>query len=171
MANISQINGLQITAASAPPLFSFSGNLGTQTTSTTVTICHSSLIPANTLGTNNILQLVFRMYRQSGNVGQMYGRIYTNTTNSLTGATLMNGIFTMNGGGTQYIGYCERNYSYDGSNLRTLTGGTTYSEYTNGNIGTTAFNYTVDNYILFTMQAQNAADTANIDLFKVFIYG
>ena len=152
-----------------PRLMGYSGILGTPTTGTAVTICHSLLIPANTLNSNNILQLVFRMYRQSGNIGQMYGRIYTNTTNSLTGATLISSIFTMNGGGTQFIGYCERNYSYDGTSLRTMVG-TTFSEYTTGNIQTTAFNRTVNQYILFTMQAQNAADIANIDLFKVFAY-
>jgi hypothetical protein len=152
-----------------PQLLGWSGILGTTTSGTAVTIAHSVLIPANTLGTNNILQLVFRMYRQSGNLGQIYGRIYKNTSNTLTGATYMNGIFTMNGGGAQYIGYCERNYSYDGSNLRTMLGNT-YSEYTTNSIGTTAFNYTVDNYILFTVQCQNANDKANVDLFKVFAY-
>ena len=152
-----------------PQLLGWSGILGTQTTGTAVTIAHSLLIPANTLGTNNILQLIFRMYRKSGNLGQIYGRIYKNTTNSLTGATYMNGIFTMNGGGTQYIGYCERNYSYDGSNLRTMSGNT-YSEYTTNAISTTAFNYAVDNYILFTVQCQNTNDKANVDLFKVYAY-
>ena len=152
-----------------PRLLGWSGILGTPTTGTAVTICHSLLIPANTLNSNNILQLVFRMYRQSGNTGQMYGRIYVNTTNSLTGALLIGGIFTMNGAGTQFIGYCERNYSYDGTSLRTMVG-TTYSEYTTGNIQTTAFNRTVNQYILFTMQAQSAAEIANVDLFKVFAY-
>jgi len=75
-----------------PRLIGWSGILGTPTTGTAVGICHSILIPANTLGTNNILQLVFRMYRQSGNAGQLYGRIYSNTTNSLSGATLISSI-------------------------------------------------------------------------------
>jgi len=152
-----------------PRLLGWSGILGTPTTGNAVTICHSLMIPANTLNSNNILQLVFRMYRQSGNTGQMYGRIYVNTTNSLTGALLIGGIFTMNGGGTQFIGYCERNYSYDGTSLRTMVG-TTFSEYTTGNIRTTAFNRTVNQYILFTMQAQSVAEVANVDLFKVFAY-
>jgi len=152
-----------------PRLMGWSGILGTPTTGNAVTICHSLLIPANTLGTNNILQLVFRMYRQSGNTGQLYGRIYTNTTNSLTGATLISSIFTMNGGGTQYIGYCERNYSYDGTSLRTMVGAT-YSEYTNGSIQTTALNRSVNQYILFTMQSQGGSDIGNVDLFKVFAY-
>lgn len=152
-----------------PRLMGWSGILGTPTTGTAVTICHSLLIPANTLGTNNILQLVFRMYRQSGNTGQLYGRIYTNTTNSLTGATLISSIFQMNGGGTQYIGYCERNYSYDGTSLRTMVGAT-FSEYTTGTIQTTALNRTVNQYILFTMQSQGGSDIGNVDLFKVFAY-
>jgi hypothetical protein len=152
-----------------PKLLGYSGILGTPTTGGAVTICHSLLIPANTFNSNNILQLVFRMYRQSGNLGQVFGRIYSNTTNSLTGATLISSIFTMNGGGTAYLGYCERNYSYDGTSLRTMVG-TTQSEYTVGAIQTTTFNRTSNQYILFTMQCQNVADIANVDLFKVFAY-
>lgn len=179
MANISQINGLNITAASAsyateaanvnPRLLGFSGITGSNTTSTSVTTCHSLLIPANTLGTNNILQVVFRMFRANGNVGQLYGRIYFNTTNSLTGATVFNTIFTMNGGSTQYLGYVERNFSYDGTTLTSYSN-TAYSEYTTGNTQTVSLNKAVDNYILLTMQAQNSADTGNINLYKVFLY-
>ena len=150
-----------------PRLMGFSGILGTPTTGTAVTISHSLLIPANTLNSNNILQVVFRMYRQSGNVGQMYGRIYFNTTNSLTGATLISGNFTINAG--QFILYCERNYSYDGTSLR-ATGGNTIEYNPGSTIQTTAFNRTVNQYILFTIQCQNIADVANIDMYKVFAY-
>jgi hypothetical protein len=152
---------------SNPVLLGFSGILGTNTTSNAITICHSLKIPANTLGTNNILQLMFRMYRVSGAVGQMYGRIYFNTTNSLTGATLFVTNFTMNNG--HQTGYVERNFSYNGTNL---TGyfNAAFSDYTTGNIVNVAFNKSVDNYILFTMQCQNVADVGNINLFKVFAY-
>jgi hypothetical protein len=152
-----------------PVLLGFSGIVGTNTTLNTISICHSLLIPANTLGTNNILQLMFRMYRVSGNVGQMYGRIYFNTTNSLTGATLFNTNFTMNGGGTQFTGYVERNFSYNGTNLTSYSN-SAFSDYTTGNIVNVAFNKSVDNYVIFTMQCQNVADVANINLFKVFAY-
>ena len=171
--NIKTVNGNSLVGSGnvtiGPKLLGYSGILGTPTTSNTVTICHSLLIPANTFNSNNILQLVFRMYRQSGNLGQMYGRIYSNTTNSLTGATLISNIYTMNGGGSAFLGYCERNYSYDGTSLRTMVG-TTQSEYTVGAIQTTTFNRTSNQYILFTMQCQNIADVANVDLFKVFAY-
>lgn len=154
---------------SNPVLLGFSGVTGTNTTSNAITICHSLKIPANTLGTNNILQVVFRMIRVTGNTGQMYGRIYFNTTNSLTGATLFNTTFTMNGGSTQFLGYVERNFSYNGTNLTSYQNNA-YSEYTTGNILNVAFNRTVDNYILLTMQCQQVADVANINLFKVFAY-
>ena len=171
--NIKTVNGNSLVGSGnvtiGPKLLGYSGILGTPTTLNTVTICHSLLIPANTFSLNNILQLVFRMYRQSGNLGQMYGRIYSNTTNTLTGATLISNIYTMNGGGSAYLGYCERNYSYDGTSLRTMVG-TTQSEYTVGAIQTTTFNRTSNQYILFTMQCQNVADVANVDLFKVFVY-
>lgn len=173
--NIKTVNGNSllgsgdVTISSSPRLLGFSGINGTNSSGTAVTICHSLLIPANTLTTNSILQLVFRMNRVSGNTGQMYGRIYFNTSNSLSGASLFNTIFTMNGGSTQFLGYVERNFSYDGSNLTSYSN-TAYSEYTTGAALSVAFNRTVNNWVLFTMQAQSAAEIANINLFKVFAY-
>ena len=171
--NIKSVNGNSLVGSGnvtiGPKLLGWSGILGTPSVTNTVTISHSLLIPANTLNSNNILQLVFRMYRQTSNLGQIYGRIYTNTTNSLTGASLISGIFTMNGGGSNYVGYCERNYSYDGTSLRTMVG-TTFSEYTTGTILTSTFNKNVNQYIIFAMQCQNTADVANVDLYKVFAY-
>ena len=152
-----------------PRLLSFSGISGTSTTSNVITICHSVLIPANTFSSNNILQVVFRMLRQSGNLGQMYGRIYFNTANTLTGATLFNTTFTMSGGSSQYLGYCERHFSYDGTNLTSYSNNA-FSEYTTGAVVNVPFNATVDNYVLLTMQCQNLADVANINLFKIFTY-
>ena len=171
--NIKTVNGNSLVGSGdvsiGPKLLGFSGITGTNTTGTTITISHSLLIPANTLTTNSILQLIFRMYRVSGNVGQLYGRIYFNTTNSLTGATVLNSIFQMNGGGTQYLGYVERNFSYNGTNLVTFQNNA-FSDYTTGSVVSIPFNRTVDNYVLFTMQAQNIADVGNINLFKVFAY-
>ena len=171
--NIKSVNGNSLVGSGnvtiGPKLLGYSGILGTPSVTNTVTISHSLLIPANTLNSNNILQLVFRMYRQTSNLGQIYGRIYTNTTNSLTGASLISGVFTMNGGGSNYVGYCERNYSYDGTSLRTMVG-TTFSEYTTGNILTSTFNKNVNQYIIFAMQCQNTADVANVDIYKVFAY-
>jgi hypothetical protein len=171
--NIKTVNGNTLLGSGnltiGPKLLGYSGILGTPSVTNTVTISHSLLVPANTLNSNNILQLVFRMYRQTSNLGQIYGRIYTNTTNSLTGASLISGVFTMNGGGSNYVGYCERNYSYDGTSLRTMVG-TTFSEYTTGTILTSTFNKNVNQYIIFAMQCQNTADVANVDIYKVFAY-
>jgi hypothetical protein len=171
--NIKTVNGNSLVGSGnvniGPKLLGWSGYIGTTTSGTAITVCHSLLIPANTLSLNNILEVQFRMFRQSGNVGQLYGRIYFNTTNSLTGATLFNTIFTMNGGSTQYLGLVERNFSYNGTNL-TGYSNTAFSDYSTGPTLNVAFNYTVNNYILFTMQAQNVSDVGNINLFKVFAY-
>jgi hypothetical protein len=172
--NIKTVNGNSllgsgdVTVIANPRLLGFKGILGTPAASSVVA-CHSVLIPANTLTTNSILQLIFRMYRVTGNVGQVYGRIYFNTTNSLTGASLFPTIFTMNGGGTQFLGLVERNFSYNGTNLTSYSNAA-FSEYTTGTALTVALNRTVDNYVLFTMQCQNVSDIANIDLVKVFAY-
>jgi hypothetical protein len=171
--NIKTVNGNSLVGSGnvniGPKLIGWSGGLGTTTTGTTLTVCHSLLIPANTLSLNNILQVQFRMFRQSGNLGQLYGRIYFNTTNSLTGATLFNTTFTMNGGGSQYVGLVERNFGYNGTVLSSYSN-TAFSDYTTGVALNVSFNYAVNNYILFTMQCQNAGDIANINLFKVFAY-
>ena len=171
--NIKTVNGNSLIGSGnvniGPKLLGFSGFLGTTTTGTAITVCHSLRIPANTLSLNNILQVQFRMFRQSGNVGQLYGRIYFNTTNSLTGATLFNTTFTMNGGGSQFLGLVERNFGYNGTVLSSYSNAA-FSDYTTGPALNVALNYTVDNYILFTMQCQNIADVANINLFKVFAY-
>lgn len=171
--NIKTVNSTSLLGSGnvniGPKLLGWSGFLGTTTTGTTLTVCHSLLIPANTLSLNNILEVQFRMFRQSGNLGQIYGRIYFNTTNSLTGATLFNTTFTMNGGSTQFLGLVERNFSYNGTNL-TGYSNTAFSDYSTGPALNVAFNYTVNNYILFTMQCQNAGDVANINLYKVFAY-
>jgi hypothetical protein len=171
--NIKTVNGNSLVGSGnvniGPRLLGWSGFLGTTTSGTAITVCHSVRIPANTLSLNNILEVQFRMFRQSGNLGQLYGRIYFNTTNSLTGATLFNTTFTMNGGSTQFLGLVERNFGYNGTNL-TGYSNTAFSDYTTGPALNVAFNYTVENYILFTMQCQNAGDVANINLFKVFAY-
>jgi hypothetical protein len=171
--NIKTVNGNSLLGSGnvniGPKLLGWSGGLGTTTSGTAITVCHSLRIPANTLSLNNILQVQFRMFRQGSNLGQLYGRIYFNTTNSLTGATLFNTTFTMNGGGSQYVGLVERNFGYNGTVLSSYSN-TAFSDYTTGVALNVAFNYTVDNYILFTMQCQNAGDIANINLFKVFAY-
>ena len=171
--NIKTVNGNSLVGSGnvniGPKLIGWSGVLGTTTTGTTLTVCHSLKIPANTLSLNNILQVQFRMFRQGSNLGQLYGRIYFNTTNSLTGATLFNTTFTMNGGGSQYLGLVERNFGYNGTVLSSYSN-TAFSDYTTGVALNVSFNYTVDNYILFTMQCQNAGDIANINLYKVFAY-
>ena len=152
-----------------PKLLAFSGKIGTPTTSTNITVCHSVLIPANTFTNNNILQVVFRMFRQSGILGQMYGRVYFNTANTLTGATWFNTNFTMNSGATNTLGLVERNFSYDGTNLTSFSN-SAFSDYTTGAVVNIPFNATVDNYVLLSMLCQNGADVANINLFKIFSY-
>jgi hypothetical protein len=172
--NIKTVNGNSLVGSGnvtiGPRLLGFSGILGTPTVSNQVTVAHSLLIPANTLGTNNILQLSFRIYRQTGNTGQLVGRIYSNTTNSLTGATQIGGAYSMSGGGTFYLTYCERHYSYNGTTLTTLAG-TSISDYTLGSIQTSTFNKAVNQYILFTCQSVGGVDIGNVDLYKVFLYG
>ncbi len=62
---------------------------GTQITGSTLTISTSLFIAANTILTNSILQLNWGIQRISGTGGTVINQVYINTTNSLTGATLV----------------------------------------------------------------------------------
>lgn len=173
-SNIKTINGnsvlgsgnLTITGGSGPQVLGYSGTVGT-TSSTSIVISKSLFIPANTLTSDSILELSWRINRVSGNVGQVYSRVYLNQTNSLTGASLISGIVTINSG-TQAL-LAQKSISCIGTQLRyqNTSSGT---ESTASPLSTLSINTTFNYYLLFTAQCQNVADVGAIDQFKVLLY-
>jgi hypothetical protein len=151
-----------------PRLLGYSGTLGTSSSGNSVTVSKSLLIPANTLTTNCILEIQWRLFRAVGNTGQMYSRLYINTANNLAGANLISGIITINGGSTQYSILADKSISISTNSLRYMN--TTGSEAVASPLGLVTINRAVDQYLLFTAQAGTTGETATIDLFRVLLY-
>jgi hypothetical protein len=95
--NIKTVNGnsvlgsgnLVVGGTSNPSVVAVSVPDGTQITGATVTISTSLLVPANTIATNSIIQISWGIQRISGSSGTVQNQIYINTSNTLTGATLV----------------------------------------------------------------------------------
>lgn len=168
------ITGQQIINAApggggGPQVLGYSGTVGTATSGTLINISKSLLIPANTLTADSLLELSWRIARVSGNLGQVYSRLYINQTNTLTGASTMSGIVTLNGGGTQQALLAQKSISCSGTSLRyqnTASG----TESTASTLLTFTINPALNYYLIWTAQCQNAADVGAVDQFRVLLY-
>ena len=132
----------------------------------------SILIPANTITGNSVIEIMSRAIRVSGTANTIYHQMYINTTDSLSGATLL-GIFTTLSF-SNYWGQGTREARIlPGSNQMKIfnTGATIAQDYLSGVIASTVtFNETVDNYIIFAVQIFNVGDTAAVEVAKVVLY-
>lgn len=168
------ITGQQIINAApggggGPQVLGYSGTVGTATSGTLINISKSLLIPANTMTSDSLLELSWRIARVSGNLGQVYSRLYINQTNTLTGASTMSGIVTLNGGGTQQALLAQKSISCSGTSLRyqnTASG----TESTASTLLSLTINPALNYYLIWTTQCQNAGDVAAVDQFRVLLY-
>ena len=174
--NIKTINGnsilgsgdLVVSATANPSVIALSATDGTAITGTTTeTISRSLLIPANTFTTDGMLEVLARMTK-TGALGTSNMRIYKNTSNTLTGATLI----ASTGSNTAAIVFNQaiRNFRI---NSNTLSGFSANSSQTfdyassSSALSSTTFTTNVDNYILFSIQLANTADSANVSMARV----
>lgn len=173
--NIKTINGTSVlgsgdlTVNGNPRLLGYSATLGTGSSGTSVTVSRSLLIPANTLTTNCILDIKWRLFRSIGNTGQMFSRLYINTANNLAGASLISGIITINGGSNQFSITAEKSIGLASNSLRYMNT-SNGSEAVASSLSTLTINRAVDQYLLFTVQAAGTGETATVDLFRVSLY-
>jgi ribosomal protein L35AE/L33A len=121
---------------------------------TTLTVMASMLIPANSLETNDVLKLnVF--YSNLNTAVSTFPFIYTNTTNSLTGATLLGKASPSIS--NNFIPF-ERTFNVKDTTISGLNSlFVTYSDVLPMSVGTppftsATFNKAVDNYLLFAVQ-------------------
>jgi hypothetical protein len=166
------ITGAEIIAAASggsanPSVVAASYADGTAVTGTTTnTISQSLLIPANTF-TNGMLECFLRM-NKTGTAGTTSVRMYSNTSNSLTGAALIASFGSL--GTTSVFLQGERKFRI---NTNLLTGFTTTlatpSDITTGTGVqlSTAFNTSVSNYIIFAIQLNTTTDSANITMARL----
>lgn len=174
--NIKTINGnsilgsgdLVVSATANPSVIALNATDGTAVTGTTTeTISRSLLIPANTYTGNGMLEVLARMTK-TGALGTSNMRIYKNTSNTLTGATLI----ASTGSNTAAIVFNQaiRNFRI---NSNTLSGFSANSSQTfdyassSSALSSTTFTTNVDNYILFSIQLANILDSANVSMARV----
>jgi hypothetical protein len=148
-----------------PQLIVASYSDGTTVTGTlTETLSQSLLIPANTFSSNGMLDILCRISKTGMNA-QVAFKMYKNTSNTLTGATL---IATLSSG----MGFANlfaqgiRTFRINSNTISGMGATTTnYNDYnTTSTISSTTFTTNVDNYILFSITLSNVADSANISM-------
>lgn len=168
-----KVNGVPISSGSD---FKFKEISSTQGTSVTgingVAISSSVFIPSGTLtATNNIIEILWAARRVSG-TGTVQAQVYLNTTNSLTGATLMG------------IGLNYTSNNWNGKQFRTLfqNGNTLVTNVVPSALANTdystpstpsAYNYnpTTDNlYIIFAMNNLNVDNVSFTNGYRVLCY-
>ena len=134
----------------------------------TARVSNSVLIPANTLSSSGSIEVIAKYYRVSGTASNIGCLIYTNTTNTIVGATLL---ATSGGMSTsQQTATLARTMNCVGGNLKTLGAALSIaSDYTSQTASTISFNPNVDNYLLFVTNS-NVADTAICQSYRVTIY-
>jgi hypothetical protein len=140
---------LSFASASANPR-TFASVNGLNLTGNTNQISASVLIPSGTLVANNTIYIKGFLNKTAGSAGSQ-PRFYINTTNSLTGATLLGAGSSM--GTSVYFQRFERNIFFDGTNLNGFLAGTSASnDYTISGITLTGFNPANNYYLIFTVQ-------------------
>lgn len=150
-----------------PQLVAASYSDGTVVTGTTTdTLSQSLLIPANTFSSNGILKIICRMSK-TGTASTSNVRIYKNTSNTLTGATLIASNTTITG--TNIFSQMIRTFRINSNNLTGYSFSTSsLTDYlSTSSTSSTTFTTNVDNYIIFSIQLGNAADSANISMAEI----
>lgn len=166
--NIKTINGSSIlgsgnlSISGSPSLGIVTGINVTGTTSMTKSA--SVLIPANSITQTTVLEVISRAIRVSGTASTIYHQIYINTSDTLTGASLL-GVFNSLTA-TNYISQGIRQVFIDTSvNQLTVlnSGATTPTDFLNTGANTVlTYNPANNYYIIFAVQPFNTGDTTKI---------
>jgi len=121
----------------------------------------SVLIPANSITQPTVLEVISRAIRVSGTGATIYHDFYINTTDSLTGATLLGTFNTITTSNT--IGQGVRQLFIDTSvnQLSVIFAGVTIgADYINTLTSTITFNPANNYYIIFAVKLFNTGDTS-----------
>jgi hypothetical protein len=137
---------------------------------TTETISTSLLIPANTFSGNGLLEFLSRNTRNVIGLSVVTFRVYTNTSSSLTGASLI--ATSLSSGGTLTFNQSIRTARINANTLTCLNASFPSGTDSIGSAITTSvtFNTSVDNYLLFCCLTGNGQDTAYNEIARVVKY-
>ena len=144
---------------------------GTIVTGTTAQVISATLlIPANTFTSNGALEIFCRLSK-TGTLGTSNMRVLTNTSNTLTGATLV--ASTGSNVATALFSQGLRTARINSNILTIFSSGTgTNMDLTASNSVASSITFvtSVDNYIFFTIQLANAGDSANVSMARLTKY-
>jgi len=121
----------------------------------------SVLIPANSITQNTVLEVLSRAIRVSGTGSTIYHDFYINTTDSLTGATLLGTFNPLPS--TNTFGQGMRQLFIDTSVNQlsvVFSGATIGTDYVNSLTSTITFNPSNNYYIIFAVKLFNTGDTS-----------
>jgi hypothetical protein len=137
------------------------------TGTTTNTASTNQRIFANTVSNTNIIQVRTKVHKITSTTSSTI-RMYINTTNSLTGATL---IATAAAMGTLGIQSFWRDFLLVGNQLYCYNPNTAISsDITFSTVTLVSFNPAVDNYIIFAVQNSATADSVSFLRTNVMVY-
>jgi len=138
----------------------------------TIEISRSILIPANTLTSNALIELLFRVEKNDSNTTPFNCNIYSNTINSLTGASLVGTVVTSALSKT-YVTNANKVILFKNSQLQVVdAAAATIDDFiakTSGPVSTVAFNATYDNYIIIGVGATSLTSTSQVTFSKMNI--
>ena len=131
------------------------------------TILISCLVPANTFAVGTVAEVRCNIQRSGGNGTATY-RMYTNTSNSLSGASQLG---TYNNTATQLYTPFKRLFAFKTGNV--IFGAGANSTLLNDEVVSTVapssntFDTTVDNWIIIAVQPANGSDSFTSELFTI----
>lgn len=151
------------------PMFKETTSSPIVTGTTANTLATQSLVPANTFAAGDVIEIRYRAVKTAG-AGTVNIRSYINTSNSLSGATL---ISTIQGAGTilyfqSYKTLIIRSTTNSEVFLATSTVATDETSATGTSTTIVTNDWSVDQYILFAIQNGQNADSTRISYFKIF---
>jgi len=160
-------NGVPI-GGSSPKSIAVSPLDGTGVSSATPVISRSILIPANTLATNCVLEVVWGSVRVSGTSFTGQSALYINTSNTLTGATLV--AVGANMSTSQIYVKCARDIQKIGNAAKAMQTTQFASDFSlSGATNNFTLNNSTDLYFLFT-QTGGVADVMTIRNVRITQY-
>jgi hypothetical protein len=145
----------------------FTASTGT-TVSGSAQVSSSIRIPADTIAPLGTVEFISKFYRTSGATAGITCQLYTNTTNTLVGATLVATSGALSAG--QQMATLARTMNCVGGNIKTLSAATLFaSDYTSQTASTITFDTTVDNYFFF-VASTTGPDAAVCQSYRITIY-
>lgn len=164
--NNSLLGSGNISIISSPYLLSSTGNGGAVTGTTTNTISASGICTSTNFNNTQTLQFRAKLYKSAGTLATTF-RLYINTANNLTGATLLATAASMTTAGT--FQHFWRDFYMNGTSMYYYPSGTAAA---NDLSAFTASTFTItigqSYYFLVTIQQSNTTDSAICLKYQVF---